>query len=684
MAKTDRKKLQMWQERLGKAQSAYEDVLAEMDEREQIYRGEHDLHPQIKHQQVMATTHVRNIASELVEAQVDSTIPQPKVTPRRKQDEGKAKIIEDLLRNELDRLPMEVINDLQERIVPIQGGSLYLTEWDNTQHTHQTVGELTVTALHPKTVIPQDGVRDIEDMDYVFVKIPQTKEFIRRRYGVDVEDEGESEADIRGAGESAPAADLVTQYSAYYRNEDGGIGLFAWMGGTETVLEDLEDYQARRLRRCKRCGQPEPPEDIKPLSEPTLDGTPGGEPVRREKGVCPYCGSTEWDDGTEEYEEIWQAILRSDGSVVAEPETVMTEMGVDVLGMPIVQVDQQPIRVPYYKPNVYPIVLQRNVSVFGQFLGESDIDKIRDQQNSVNRIEEKIVEKITKSGSYLTLPPQADVRNDDRDMKLIVLESPADAQMIGVYTLEGDVTQDLNVLEQFYQEARQIIGVTDSFQGRKDSTATSGKAKEFAAAQSAGRLESKRRMKDAAYANLFEIMFKFLLAYADEPREVSTTDIHGNRIYEVFNKWDFLERDETGEFWWNDLFLFSCDSSAPLASNREAMWQETRLNLQTGAFGNPQDPRTLILFWTKMEQLHYPGAGETKAYLEQMLQQQMQQQQMQMQMQAIQQARQDAMADAERMAPLQEAQARADQENAARAAINQARQDAARDAGVQL
>ena len=32
-------------------------------------------------------------------------------------------------------------------------------------------------------------------------------------------------------------------------------------------------------------------------------------------------------------------------------------------------------------------------------------------------------------------------------------------------------------LSQVYEEARQIIGITDSFQGRTDPTATSGKAK---------------------------------------------------------------------------------------------------------------------------------------------------------------------------------------------------------------
>lgn len=57
------------------------------------------------------------------------------------------------------------------------------------------------------------------------------------------------------------------------------------------------------------------------------------------------------------------------------------------------------------------------------------------------------------------------------------------------------------------------------------------------------------------------------------------------------------------------------------------------MNLQTGAFGDPTKTETLILFWGKMEELHYPGAGSTKKYLED----KMQQEQMQMQMAMVQQ-----------------------------------------------
>ena len=182
--------------------------------------------------------------------------------------------------------------------------------------------------------------------------------------------------------------------------------------------------------------------------------------------------------------------------------------------------------------------------------------------------------------------------------------------------MEGNISQDASYLAQVYEEARQAIGITDSLQGRKDSTATSAKAKEFSAAQAAGRLASTRTMKKANFAALFAAIFKFKLAYADEPRPLLYRDEHGDQVYEEFNRWDFYEIDpETGEGSWNDRFLFSCDTSAPLAANQEAMWAETRMNLQSGAFGDPTALETLIMFWNKMEMLHYPGAGETLRFL---------------------------------------------------------------------
>ena len=44
------------------------------------------------------------------------------------------------------------------------------------------------------------------------------------------------------------------------------------------------------------------------------------------------------------------------------------------------------------------------------------------------------------------------------------------------------------------------------------------------------------------------------------------------------------------------------------------------MNLQQGAYGDPQSPNTLKIFWRHMEKLHYPNAGETLRYMEQMAQ----------------------------------------------------------------
>lgn len=611
-------KLKMWQDRLAANEKDYQNQLDRMDEREALYRGSDQLKPLTPRDAGgsggrLTTPHVRNIVAENIESAVSSAIPQPKVTARRKKDERLAKLIEDMLRNELDRLPMEYLNDQQERTVPIQGGGFFHVEWDNSQRSPGAVGEVTISLRHPKQVIPQAGVyTSIEDMDYIILKLPQTKRAIRRRYGVDMLDEGEGEPEVRGISSGSfqdspgmarviggcaandrsgglPAADMVTQYVAYYRNDKGGIGLYSWVNDTQ--LEDIADYQARRLRRCAHCGEIEPE-----------DGS----------GVCLRCGGRKWTDREEEFQELWEPVTRSDGSVIPgalpaiDPENpLMARM--------------EPTRVPYYKPGVYPLVLQRNVSVFGQLLGESDADKIADQQNTVNRMEKKIIDRLVKAGSRIILPPNAGIRMDPEDNEIIHLRDAVDANMIQVKDFSGNLQYELAFLSQVYEEARQTLGITDSFQGRRDATAQSGKAKEFAAAQSAGRMESKRVLKDAAYADLFRLIFQFKLAYAGEPRPVVSRDSRGETVYGEFNRWDFLEQGEDGTWRWNDQFLFSTDTSAPLANNRERMWEETVSLFSAGCFGNPQDPETLIALWTKLELLHYPGAGDTRKYLEERL-----------------------------------------------------------------
>lgn len=630
-------KLEMWQGRLASNSSAWTNQREQMDRREALYRGRAEMEPfteaTMQSRLYNRAYHVRNIIAENIESMIDSNIPQPKVTARRKEDEQKAEIIENMIRNELDRLPMEEINDMIERMVPIQGAGFYLVEWDQTEQSHGIAGEIAVSAIHPKQVIPQDGVTNsLDDMDYIIVAVPQTKAYIRAHYGKDVDNYGEDLPEMRGTDDSTSSAEeMVTQYIAYYRDENGNIGLFSWVG--DTVLQDLEDYQARRRRRCTRCGEPEPTEYDDPAprmpdeteqmqamemlefsrrfgldnSEPELDTYTPPKRMSRKK-VCPVCGNDAFEPAPMEYEEITVPVRTRSGVVIDGAKPGIGEDGRAIM---------VPTRIPVYKPNCFPVIMQRNVTVFGQLLGDSDVDKIADQQNAINWLQRKIDERLLDAGTIITLPPDTRAYRDPEDHKVLRIENPADGAMIRTYEFTGDLQYYFTQVGLDYESARQILGITDSYQGRRDTTATSGTAKQFAAAQSAGRLESKRRMKQAAYARLFELIFKFRLAYADEPRPVVYQDGNGNPVYDAFDRYEFLERDEdTGKYYWNDQFLFSCDTSAPLASNREALWQEARMNFQTGAYGDPASIDTLILFWTEMERLHYPLASYAKRALQ--------------------------------------------------------------------
>lgn len=609
MKRQDRKKLEHWQTRVAAAKSAWEEERSKMDRRELQYSGDRELRKIIDKDCVQETQHVWNITAENIESIVDSNIPKPKVTPRREKDQRLARIIEHMVTNELDRLRMEEINDLQERTCPIQGGTLFLVEWDNAETGADRKGEVQISAIHPKMLIPQPGVYSgIEDMDYICLMIPDTKANVKRTYGVDVKHEEETDPAVKSVDENARSEeDLVTRYVVYYRNGDG-IGKFHYVG--DTILEDLDDYQARRMRRCARCGALENTENLI-LDRPTTDGSfpEDGKPEgKAQKGVCAYCGSDKWEDSSEEYFDI-MAPVEINGETVGGYEAKLDEYG------NAVAVAKE--RVPYYNPKIYPVVLQRNVSVFGKLLGDSDVDKIEDQQNTVNRMEQKIAHRLLMSGTRASLPPDSKITVTPEEGKEWRLESIDHKNYLGTYDFSGDISQLMIYMNQVYQESRNILGITDSYQGRADTTATSGKAKEFSAQQSAGRMESKRVMKNAAYAKLFEMIFKLKLAYCDEPRPVYYRDQEGVEKYEEFNKLDFLERDANGEWRWNTDFLFSVDDTGGLAGNRGAMWREITAQLQAGAMGDPSSIDTLIDYWTIMEELHYPAAGKMRQRLAQ-------------------------------------------------------------------
>ena len=593
---------------------------------ETLYEDMHKYYEQYKGSKEFDNTSdtarlVRNVTYELVESQVTSYIPSPSVSPKMwsERNERNAKSIETLLKNKRNELPFEKHNDIDERYNPIYGGSVWLVEWDESLLTHNTVGDVRVSCLSPEKFTGQPNIFEVSDMEYCFVQFDTTKEDIERKYGVTPQIAEEAENDEDADDKTA------TLYVCYYKDDEDKVCQYVWSGDTE--LLDIEDYYARKRYVCTKCGR------------------------RKEICICED-GEGEYELQSDEYEEIDRDIHLTDGSTipamseVIEDGRVVTETvkrplleddgstameDVNGVFLPItfdVQVPKtEPTKLPYYRPSSLPIVIRKNTSQENSLFGQSDCEFIRPQQQAINKIESRILEKTVRGGVIPLVPKDFDGELDDSICERVFRVDQSTANLFGKIDLQTNIGQDVAAAERLYDQAKRILGITDSFQGQHDASAQSGKAKQLQIQQAAGRLDSKRQMKNAAYAEIDKIIFEYYLAYADEPRPAAYRDAYGRVQNSTFNRYDFIERDESGVYYYNAEYLFACDASVDYEKSRDLLWQENRMNFQSGAYGDPALPQTQLIFWLNQEKAHYPWAHDN---VERLREQIAQAQQMQM------------------------------------------------------
>lgn len=597
-------KLVKWRGKFENAKSKYDEQLTRFGEAEKLYDGAHEMVGSDGPKKARATQ-VRNLCYEMVESEVDSSVPRPKVTALHKEDEKLARKIEAFLLNEAARLPMAEINDRTERETYIYGISYMDVCWDALGGMHETLGAADVKSLSARQIIPQPGIDDLYKMDYFFAVQPMSVEAVKKRYGVSLTHSGEDEKEVRQrGGELIEAEDMVSVVSAYYRNENGGVGCYTWCLDEE--LEDFEDFMSKQQRVCSRCG-------------------------RVVKGDKCECGSTKWHMEAMETTTIDLPVMTAFGELqptrmVPKPvmgadgepmmEAAEDENGImqpvldeDGNGIILMQEREEKVEIPVYKIKEWPVIARKNISRGNTFCGVSDVEVIQDQQELVKKLGSKIQEKLLGGGSFVTLPEGVNIDTSNREFKVLRLETPAQKNLIDVLTIQPNISYDIQMMQSFYEIAKSTLGISDSYQGKYDASASSGAAKQAQISQAAARLESKHVMKYAAWARLYRMIFLYWLAFADDPACVSDKSM-GVTSYEEMSKWEFLKRDKAGELYWNDEFLFDVDSQALTVADRRALQDEAKQNFASGVFGDPASSSTRVRYWRYMAGLHYPYAEE--------------------------------------------------------------------------
>ena len=508
-------------------------------------------------------TIVRNITYELIESEINAEIPMPKVdtgcySERRDQN---ARAVERLTSAVRSRLPFEELNDRDERYTYILGASVFYVEWDSTERSGAGEGGVRVHLLSPEGFIPQPGIENVQDMDYCFLRFVTTRGELVTKYGVSEEDLSSAECEY-SSGQGDPMGDAVAIVVAFYRDEEGRVGKSVFSG--DLMLLDLPNYYKRKSLVCKICG--------KPIGEcDCTDGEYDVQDLDRERVTLPEGGEVE---------------------------------------------------IEYYVPGDFPIIIRKNTIGEEGLLGGSDCERIRPQQQAINKVESRILQKLLRAGVTPIMPEGTAIAPTNTIFGQVIKTRPGESiSSFGTLDTTPEIKADIEEADRLYDQAKRVLGISDALQGLDTATSESGYARQLKIARSSSRLETKKRIKQLAYCRLYEMIFRHYLAFADEPHRFAFRDQLGRVQFTEFNRYDFIERDKSGKYYYDDSYLFSVDTQPETDYQSETLWEVNLTNLQRGTLGDPMDYNTLLRYWQLQDKASFPYARENVEYFRNLIRQ---------------------------------------------------------------
>lgn len=522
---------------------------------------------------------LQKLAFEMVESKIIPLLPGPKMTPRYYSDIFLVNSTEALINHEIDRMVSEEIHDEAEHSCLIDGATWLKVEWDPFDNTNERSGMPKVVNCPIDTVFPQPGIADYKQLEYIFQIKTMTVTSIYDLYNRYVVPDGDS--------------DVIKVIEVYYLNVNRVLGRLVYTENELIVLSHDDEWSMKKIRHCTKCRA------IVNTSE-----------------QCPVCGGTHFtyisvnNENLEEDLHYVENKFRSGESSKPEDDTTKNENTKTI---------PKGTKLPTYLIKQLPFVPKRTIKLPGELYGISEVYLLLENQDSINKLFNKAESKSAKSKTYVTRTKDTTIKGeDDDDIVYINVDDAQQAQALKVVQVTSDMQNELNMIQMLYGSSKSAQGVTDTDQGKQDRTAVSGKAKEAQLEASAQRQSSSKIQRNNAYAGVYELIFKYLLAYSNEDRAFVATLPDGTYREESWSKYMFLAKnDKTKEYYYRDDFAWSVDSVAYITKDREMMWQLIDRDFLNGSTGSAIDPqRALLLYWHMKDQNGYPTAKFAIKFLE--------------------------------------------------------------------
>lgn len=520
---------------------------------------------------------LRKMAFEFVEQKVNPHIPMPKMSPRYHSDIVPVQATEALLRHEMDAMLSEEVHDESEHATLIDSTCWFKVSWDPFSNTHERSGMPIVECCTIDTVFPQPGIYDYKKLEYIFERKTVTLSTVLELYHRNVV--------------TTDTNDLVNIVECYFLNEDRHVGKFVFTEDTLIVLCNDLEWAMRRRRECSACHYVVP-----------------------KAAVCPICGSTDMKFvGVKEYKLKNDLVkiknpYRSGNSADLNDDQTSIDNNETILAGTVI---------PHYLIGQLPYVPKRSIKLPKDMYGISEVQLQLEPQDAVNKFLNKALRKSAMSKAYVSKLKDTNINDEDAEITYVETESYQEANAIQVKQVVADINEELTMASLIYENAKSTAGITNTDQGKNDSSARSGKAKQIQLAASESRQKSSNIQRNVAYAGVYELIFKNLLAYCDEERSFVSLMPDGSKKEEVWSKYMFLDQDENGDFYYRDDFAWSVDDATEITQDRASMWQLIDNDMLNGTMGNEIDPmRALKMYWTMKDQAGYPTAKYALAFLD--------------------------------------------------------------------
>lgn len=512
---------------------------------------------------------IRKLAFELVEGKINAHIPAVKMTPRYYSDIIPVSATESLIKHELDRMMSEENNDKAEHYACIDGSVWLKTSWNPFDNTHERSGN-PIISVHPiDTIFPQPGIDNYKNLEYIFEKTSISVAQCLDLYGREIK--------------AIDNNDIIKIINCYYLNEERYIGKFTWCEDTGKVLCNDLEWGIHRRRECTKCHT-----------------------VVNFENKCPVCGSKDFD-----YVPVKELILDEDLDMIDNPyrsgDTQDATQDKNMISKN--QTIPKNSKIPHYLIRQLPFVLYKRISAPNSIYGISEVELILENQDIINKMLNKAERKSAKSQAYVTKLKDTRISPEGDELTYLEVESPQEGQAIQVKQIQADITQEITQSQMLYEIAKSTVGITDTDQGKADPTARSGKAKQLQMAASAQRNNSPTTLRNLAYSNIYELIFKHLLAYSDEKRAFISLMPNGTTKEEAWSRYMFLAKDKNGELYYRDDFAWSVDTASEITQDRASMWQLIDNDFMSGTMGTNVDPnKALLMYWNMKDQNGYPLA----------------------------------------------------------------------------